>query len=715
MATAISKRQQARNERQLQELLRSVPGNDRCADCSAKNPGWASWNLGVFLCVRCASLHRKLGTHVSKVKSLSMDSWSAEQVENMKNIGNVKSNAIYNPRSTRADIPIDADEVESAMERYLRQKYETKSLASGNAVGQPAVRPQDTGSTGTGASWNEEPPALPPKPGKKFGFNLRSASSTFHRPKQDNRFTPPLSPAFTGSDREAAGEPPSPRKSKPSQVFGMKITGVGNNFDAKLATLRDMGFDDNRRNSEVLKNTNGNVDSAVETLVRLGEANSSASQRATPAPRTLTPLSMGSAGVSGISVEKTRQPEKLASNDPWEIRQEAPQRSATTPLPPRAQSAQPASNSWNPFLSQQQQPQAQPSLENSFQNLQVSQTGPSQQQQQYLQQQEPIPQIPQQYYQQQEPMPQVLQQYQNNPFQSHSPAPANPWQVQQQPQQSYTGNTMFSQAQSFEPQATAAVQSQQASNPFLRSTRSQTFTPSNPWAAQQSQPPAPLVQQQTTPWASQSRSSAPALQQANNPFGQPTTPLWQQQQQENVSAQPSTASPAPVSGQQEYFAQQNQAQTQQYQQLPIQHPLGQTQQNPWQQQPMPPQQTGFEYAQGQQIHPSQLAQPPPPPQPIRYDKSSILALYNTPQQAQYRPLQTLQEDLSAAPPTQSIQRSVTMPVPAGGNTFMPASTQQSLQGQGIRHVSNESADFVGMGRGRDSPDAFASLSARYMR
>lgn len=77
---SISKRQQARNERELQELLR-VPGNSTCADCGANNPGWASWNLGIFLCMRCASIHRKMGTHVSKVKSLSMDTWSSDQVE----------------------------------------------------------------------------------------------------------------------------------------------------------------------------------------------------------------------------------------------------------------------------------------------------------------------------------------------------------------------------------------------------------------------------------------------------------------------------------------------------------------------------------------------------------------------------------------------------------------------------------------------------------
>ncbi|KAJ8613223.1 hypothetical protein MRB53_037089 [Persea americana] len=37
--SAINKRQQARLEKALDELVRSVPGNDRCADCQARNPG----------------------------------------------------------------------------------------------------------------------------------------------------------------------------------------------------------------------------------------------------------------------------------------------------------------------------------------------------------------------------------------------------------------------------------------------------------------------------------------------------------------------------------------------------------------------------------------------------------------------------------------------------------------------------------------------------
>lgn len=47
------------------DLLREEE-NKYCADCEAKQPRWASWNLGVFLCIRCAGIHRNLGVHLTK-------------------------------------------------------------------------------------------------------------------------------------------------------------------------------------------------------------------------------------------------------------------------------------------------------------------------------------------------------------------------------------------------------------------------------------------------------------------------------------------------------------------------------------------------------------------------------------------------------------------------------------------------------------------------
>ncbi|KAI6931440.1 ArfGap-domain-containing protein [Hortaea werneckii] len=635
MASALTKRQQARNERALHDLLRSVPGNDRCADCGAKNPGWASWNLGIFLCMRCAGLHRKLGTHLSKVKSLSMDSWTSDQVESMKKTGNIASNQVFNPKSVRADIPIDADEVEGAMERYIRRKYEHREFAAGhsnNMLG--AATRQNTGSTGTG-SWSEEPPPLPPKPGKKFGFSLRSASSSLPRPsRQERNFTPPLSPAFSGSDQDPTSPREMKRSNKPSQVFGMRITSsISNNFDQKLATLRDMGFSDSRRNSDVLKNVNGSLDKAVEALVRL-EGSKPATTTETPAPRTLTPVSMGSQGVNGISVDKTRQAE-AKNRDPWEVRESSPQRAATQPLPLRSASAAPAQNSWNPFMSQMHQPQqSTQGLENTFQNMQLSRPGPpQQQQQQYMQPQ-------QQAYGQQGGL-------QNNPFQ---PAP-NPWDSlnlpQQQPPQPDYLQQHFQQ-----PSHTSTPQPQMSSNPFLRKAQSQTFPPSNIWDQPITQPQQPLSAQQTgNPFGNFWQSSQQQQQQQPQPQSQP-----QYQQQQNFLQQPATQSPAPIFGQQQnYFSPPPPQQQQQQQTWPTPDPRQQTQSpftstsNPWQQ-PSPSQPPS--QSQPQQLLPQMTGIPPqqqqqqpqqsqdqlwsytpkdsaPSSQPGRYDKASILAMYGS--------------------------------------------------------------------------------------
>ncbi|KAJ8776931.1 hypothetical protein J1605_014949 [Eschrichtius robustus] len=44
-------------------------------------PRWASWNIGVFICIRCAGIHRNLGVHISRVKSVNLDQWTPEQIQ----------------------------------------------------------------------------------------------------------------------------------------------------------------------------------------------------------------------------------------------------------------------------------------------------------------------------------------------------------------------------------------------------------------------------------------------------------------------------------------------------------------------------------------------------------------------------------------------------------------------------------------------------------
>ncbi|ESK88651.1 arf gap-like zinc finger-containing protein [Moniliophthora roreri MCA 2997] len=118
-----------RNQKLLLELAMK-PGNDICADCKTRNPRWASHNLGIFICVTCASIHRKIGTHITKVKSLTMDTWTKEQVDRMKEMGNLNSNAIYCPNEIRHPPPpvLMEDERDSELEQYIRSKYEYKQF-----------------------------------------------------------------------------------------------------------------------------------------------------------------------------------------------------------------------------------------------------------------------------------------------------------------------------------------------------------------------------------------------------------------------------------------------------------------------------------------------------------------------------------------------------------------------------------------------------------
>lgn len=82
---------------EVAEKVWSNPANRHCADCRASRPDWAAVNLGVVICKQCAGQHRALGSGISKVQSLKLDTsvWSNEIVQLFIVLGNDRANCFW--------------------------------------------------------------------------------------------------------------------------------------------------------------------------------------------------------------------------------------------------------------------------------------------------------------------------------------------------------------------------------------------------------------------------------------------------------------------------------------------------------------------------------------------------------------------------------------------------------------------------------------------
>ena len=111
----------------LEELLKH-PENKFCADCRQRGPRWCSVKWGVFICIKCSGVHRHLGTHISRVKSVSEDYFAPDEIELFQTTNNEVMNGSLEARLNPAD-KISPDASDSSREHFIRAKYENLRFA----------------------------------------------------------------------------------------------------------------------------------------------------------------------------------------------------------------------------------------------------------------------------------------------------------------------------------------------------------------------------------------------------------------------------------------------------------------------------------------------------------------------------------------------------------------------------------------------------------
>jgi len=110
--------------------LRVIEANRFCADCGAPDPEWGLMNLSVLICFECSGVHRSLGVHISKVRSLTLDEWNPELFHLIEFFGNEKGNQIFEAQYDESVPKPTRNSERGVRDAFIRAKYEERKFVT---------------------------------------------------------------------------------------------------------------------------------------------------------------------------------------------------------------------------------------------------------------------------------------------------------------------------------------------------------------------------------------------------------------------------------------------------------------------------------------------------------------------------------------------------------------------------------------------------------
>ncbi|GAA6052203.1 hypothetical protein JCM3770_000794 [Rhodotorula araucariae] len=121
-----------RHQQILNDFIRSDPANRVCVDCKRHDARWACLTTSGLLCLRCSGIHRGLGVHISRVRSIDLDTWTPQQIDTFTRWGNKRVNAYWEAHLKPGHVPPD-----HKIESFIRSKYELRRWAMDGPIPEP--------------------------------------------------------------------------------------------------------------------------------------------------------------------------------------------------------------------------------------------------------------------------------------------------------------------------------------------------------------------------------------------------------------------------------------------------------------------------------------------------------------------------------------------------------------------------------------------------